>query len=143
MSTRRQARECSLQMLYTLDNCSTSIESIYNSLDEYLPKDNVCRGFAINLFSGVCAKKIEIDCLIKKFAINWEIERMAVVDRNIIRIAAFEIIDTPDTPFRVIIDEAIEISKKYSTKNSSKFVNGILDKFKDTRTQKNINDAAI
>jgi N utilization substance protein B len=136
MSTRRQARECSLQMLYTMDNCSTSVESIYSSLDEYLPKNDLCRVFAVNLFKGVCTKKKEIDYLIKKFATNWEIKRMAVVDRNIIRLAAFEIIDTSDTPLKVIIDEAIEISKKYSTKNSSKFVNGILDKLKDTRIQR-------
>lgn len=133
MSTRRQARECSLQMLYTIDNCNMPAEDVYKCFDDYFPQGEPYRVFAVNIFKGVCEKREEIDALIEKFAKNWEIERMAAVDRNIIRLAAFEIIAMTETPINVIIDEAVEISKKYSTKDSSKFVNGILDKLKAAR----------
>jgi N utilization substance protein B len=133
MSTRRQARECSLQMLYAIDNCNIAIEDIHCWFDAYLPKSQAYRKFALDLFKGVCGNKKKIDSLIKQYAKNWNIERMAVVDRNIIRIATYEIIATPNIPIKVIIDEAVEISKKYSTQESSKFVNGILDRFKNMR----------
>lgn len=133
MNTRRQARECCLYMLYAIDNCKMPSEIIYESFDEYLPREESYRIFAVKIFKGVCEKREEIDALIKKYAKNWEIDRMAAVDRNIIRLATYEIIDMPETPINVIIDEAVEISKKYSTRDSSKFVNGILDKLKASR----------
>jgi N utilization substance protein B len=133
MGSRREARECSLQMLYLVDNCNASVDVVYDTFCDNLPKDEVYRDFAIGLFKGVCKKREEIDAVIKKYAKNWELERMAVVDRNIIRLAAYEIMATPATPINVVIDEAVEISKRYSTKDSSKFVNGILDKLKIIR----------
>jgi N utilization substance protein B len=133
MGSRRKARERSLQMLYLFDNCNASIDIVCGAFEDAIPKDEICRDFAVGLFKGVCKKKVEIDALIKKYAKNWELGRMAVVDRNIIRLAAYEIIATPMTPINVVIDEAVEISKLYSTKNSSKFVNGILDKLKVVR----------
>jgi N utilization substance protein B len=136
MSSRRQARECSLQMLYVVDNCNVSADFALDALYENLPKANTYREFAVNLFNGTCEKKDVIDAFIKQYAKNWELERMAVVDRNIIRLATYEIMVTLDTPISVIIDEAVEISKKYSTKDSSKFINGILDKLKVIRTLK-------
>jgi N utilization substance protein B len=128
-------------MLYAVDNCNSPIESIYDSFAVYFPKGEAYRMFAISLFKGVCDNKEDIDSLIRQHAKNWEIERMATVDRNVIRLATYEIMATVNIPINVIIDEAIEISKKYSTKDSSKFVNGILDKLKivrTTRTQKNL-----
>jgi N utilization substance protein B len=136
MSSRRQARECSLQMLYAVDNCNILADFALDVFYGNLPKANAYREFAVNLFNGVCEKKDAIDAFIKQYAKNWELERMAVVDRNIIRLATYEIMVTTDTPISVIIDEAVEISKKYSTKDSSKFINGILDKLKVIRTLK-------
>jgi len=133
MSTRRQARECSLQMLYTVDSCEMSCDAVCEAFSEHFPQGEAYKDFAVKLFYGVCEKKNEIDSLIEQNAQNWEIERMAAVDRNIIRLAAYEIIAMPETPINVIIDEAVEISKKYSTKDSGKFVNGILDKLKSAR----------
>lgn len=135
MSSRREARECSLQMLYTADTCKIPVETVCNFFDGNLPKVEVYRKFAVNLFKGVCGKKDDIDALIQQYAKNWQLERMAVVDRNIIRLAIYEIMATPDTPICVIIDEAVEISKKYSTRDSSRFVNGILDKLKVIRSK--------
>jgi N utilization substance protein B len=133
MSSRREARECSLQMLYTVDTCNIPAEIVLDFFSDSLPTVEAYRGFAEKLFKGVCQRKEEIDFLIKRYIKNWDLERMAIVDRNIIRLAAYEILDTPETPINVIIDEAVEISKKYSTKDSSKFVNGILDKLKIVR----------
>jgi N utilization substance protein B len=101
-----------------------------------LIKNKLYRDFAITLFKGVCNSKLQIDTIIKRYVINWDIKRIAVVDRNILRIAIFEIIAILDTPVKVIINEAIEISKKYSTKDSFKFINGILDKVKLLRNNK-------
>jgi N utilization substance protein B len=134
MSSRRQARECSLQMLYTVDNCNVSADFALAAFGENLPKVSAYRDFAVNLFAGACQKKDVIDAFIKQYAKNWELERMAVVDRNIIRLAIYEIMAVPNIPINVIIDEAVEISKKYSTEDSSKFINGILDKLKVIRT---------
>jgi transcription antitermination factor NusB len=133
MSSRRESRECSLQMLYVFDTCNIPVEAVLDSFSQSLPKVTVYRDFAEKLFRGVCQRVEEIDCLIKKYAKNWDLERMAAVDRNVIRLAAYEILATPETPISVILDEAVEISKKYSTKDSSKFVNGILDKLKTMR----------
>jgi N utilization substance protein B len=88
------------------------------------------REFARLLAEGVRARQKEIDTLIKKYAQNWEMSRMAAVDRGILRLAAWELLYETDTPINVIINEALEIAKKYSTGESSKFVNGILDKIK-------------
>ncbi|AKL97865.1 transcription antitermination factor NusB [Endomicrobium proavitum] len=135
MSSRREARECSLQMLYATDNCAMDCNAVYSCFDEYYPKGEPYKEFALKLFKGVCDKREEIDALINSYAKNWDLKRMAAVDRNIIRLAAYEVIDMPQTPINVIIDEAVEISKKYSTKDSSKFVNGILDKLKAVRNK--------
>ncbi|MDR2860575.1 MAG: transcription antitermination factor NusB [Elusimicrobiota bacterium] len=133
LTRRRQARTCSLQMLYAFDNCKMPAEEVINFFRSRFPSGENYKSFMLTLFNGVCLNQIEIDALIKKYAKNWEIDRMAAVDRNIIRIAVYEIIKMPETPINVIIDEAVEISKKYSTDDSSKFVNGILDKIKLVR----------
>jgi len=99
--------------------------------DPLVPKTRV---FAQHLAAGVLASLEEIDPLLKKYAENWELGRMAAIDRCILRLATFEILKDTDTPVNVIINEAVEIAKKYSTAESSKFVNGILDKVKLERT---------
>lgn len=133
MSTRRQARECALQMLYTFDNCAMDEKSILKCFDTILPVEIAYREFTVVIFRGVCEHQEKIDSLIEKYADNWEIDRMATIDRNIMRLAAYEILYMKDTPVSVIIDEAVEIAKRFSNKDSSKFVNGILDKLKDER----------
>ena len=133
MATRRQSRECALQMLYACDNCSMDEQAIFVCFDEILPVEIPYRTFAVELYRGVCSHKEEIDNLIEKYADNWEIARMTVVDRNIMRLAGYEILYTPKTPINVIIDEAVEISKIYSNRDSSRFVNGVLDKIQRER----------
>jgi len=132
MGTRRQGREASLQMLYLYDTCGFT-ESEALPFCETLDIESVSKDFAMQLFKGTLELRNRLDRIISECAENWDIARMAVVDRNILRMAAFEIVGMPETPINVVIDEAVEIAKKYSTSDSSKFVNGILDKLKKER----------
>ncbi len=131
--TRRQARECALHLLYAFDNCLMDEQAVFKCFDDFLPVENSYRSFAVELFRGVCANIEKIDSILEKYANNWEISRMTAVDRNIMRMAAYEILEMPKTPINVIIDEAVEISKMYSNRDSGKFVNGILDKVQKER----------
>ena len=107
-------------------------KDIFKCFDKFLPKETPYREFSVKIFQGVCQNQKEIDTLIEKYADNWNISRMSTIDRNIMRLAAYEILYM-NTPISVIIDEAVEISKTYSNKDSSKFVNGILDKLQKER----------
>ena len=88
------------------------------------------REFARRLAQGALDHQPAIDAVIRKYAENWEMSRMAAIDRGVLRLAAYELVHEIDTPINVIINEAVEIAKIYSTAESSKFVNGILDKIK-------------
>lgn len=134
MGIRRQAREAALQMLYLCDNCSFTPEDATTFYFSTLDLHNNSREFAYQLFTGSRERMETLDKLISDYAENWELDRMAAIDRNILRLATYEILDMHETPISVIIDEAVEIAKKYSTNDSGKFVNGILDKLKIIRT---------
>ena len=104
----------------------------FQALDDVsLPE--LVRSFFLHLARGAGAELERVDAILKRHVANWEIQRMAAIDRNILRIAAFEILTDVDTPVSVIIDEAIEIAKIFSTSDSGKFVNGVLDKVKSER----------
>lgn len=133
MGSRRQAREAALQMLYIIDICEFAPEEIEGPFLTSLNVSKESYSFSEQLFCGTFEKRSALDKLIMRYAENWELDRMAAIDRNILRLAAFEIIGMPETPINVIIDEAVEIAKKYSTADSGKFVNGILDKLKSVR----------
>jgi len=86
------------------------------------------RDFSNILVEGVVRRLEEVDELIRKASLNWRIDRMATVDRNILRLATFELMEVTDTPLKVVLNEAIELSKRYGSEDSSAFVNGVLDK---------------
>jgi N utilization substance protein B len=130
MCTRRHSRECALQMLYLSDQCYIPVTEVLKMFAGSLPKSSIYREFSLNIFKGVCEQKKILDDAIIKNAENWKLDRMSAVDRNIMRMSAYEILFCPETPIKVIINEAVEISKKFSTQDSGKFVNGILDKLK-------------
>lgn len=140
MGIRRQARETTLQLLYLCDNCHFNADEALHSFFDTLELPQECKEFAQQLFFGTWEKHTVLDELITRYAENWALDRMAAIDRNILRLATYEIIEMPETPINVIIDEAVEIAKRYSTSESSKFVNGILDKLKSAR--KNQSSAA-
>ncbi len=133
MRKRTQSRELAMQLLYlisvTHDGFASAMENFWHEDERGLvPKE--IREFSVELARGVTENMETIDCKIAEFALNWEPERMAVIDRNILRLASYELLFRPDIPPKVAINEAIELAKKYSGQESAKFVNGILDKIK-------------
>ena len=127
MARRSKARQVVLQMLYQTDvNPDVGVDTIRGGIRERLKNGDLER-FAWQIYSGVMEHRAQIDARIEELAENWTLERMAPTDRNAIRIGAFELLFF-DTPDRVAIDEAIELAKKFGNKNSSQFVNGILDR---------------
>ncbi|HUB67421.1 MAG TPA: transcription antitermination factor NusB [Candidatus Methylacidiphilales bacterium] len=131
MGARRDGREAAIQFLYQIDihrpgNMDEALNAFWKQNEE---PQNV-RDFADNLLRGALEKLPEIDAKIRALADNWDFERLAVVDRNILRLAVYEMLFRPEIPPVVSINEAIEIAKKFSTAESGKFVNGLLDRVK-------------
>jgi N utilization substance protein B len=129
MGTRRHARELALQLLYQFELTDASPEDMQAGFDEWRNAGESAREFADNLLRGTLARLDEIDEELGHQTTHWRLERLAAVDRNILRLAMYELIFETDTPHAVVIDEAIEIAKKYGTKDSGRFVNGVLDGF--------------
>lgn len=130
MRRRTKAREIALQFLYQLDMRG---ESVLADLGEFLresTKDREVQEFALRLVTGTKELRPELDVTLGKVARNWDLRRMATIDRNVLRMAIFELLYCDDIPPKVSINEAIELGKKYSTANSGAFVNGILDRVK-------------
>ena len=133
--SRRQAREAALQALYQTDSLSEwtteKLELFFLNFYKLKPEDlngNPNYKFSIQLASGVVKSHQELDKLIVGASINWPIERMNRIDRNILRLAAYELTYVKDTPSSVCISEALEIGKTFSNEESLNFINGILDK---------------
>ena len=127
MGARRKARELALQMLFQHDMSGNEPDMIITTFDDLQKSKPNTREFATKIFRGTVDHLSEIDEMIQAQAENWRLSRMAVVDRNIIRMSVYEFLHENDTPKLVIIDEAIEIAKKFGTQKSSQFINGILD----------------
>lgn len=128
MRKRTRSRECALQMLYNMDIAGEPPLSIMRIYWENHPDLLSSKDFAEQLVIGVTSKKEEIDVIINKYAQNWKLERMAIVDKNVLRISVFELLYLDEVPPKVSINEAVNLAKKFSTAESGKFVNGILDK---------------
>ena len=133
MRKRTRAREFALQVLYqidiTHDNYETSLDNFWS---EHL-QDNIDeeqKNFTAQLVKGTLDNLAAIDKKIAQYAENWQLKRMAVVDRNIMRMGSFELIYCEDIPPKVSINEAVDLAKKYSGPEAGKFVNAILDKIK-------------
>lgn len=135
MKSRRQAREYALQSLYYADSLKSPQEdALFHYTAEFKKELGDTFAFCEDLVSGTQKHRPEIDKLVSAYAKNWTISRMSAVDRSILRMATYEMVFSPDkTPVPAIIDEAIELAKKYSTENSSKFINGLLDQLKKER----------
>lgn len=134
MGRRRQAREIALQALYIADSAAMPGDEPFNIVNrrEELDDEKTLE-FARELYDGAMKLRPELDKHIQATAQNWAMPRMACVDRNVLRLASYELLFRGDTPVNVVIDEAIEIARKYSTEDSTKFINGILDKIKEHR----------
>ena len=127
MGSRRKAREYALQMLYQAEASSTPIGEVAAAFWEGREAPEDVRGFADRLALGTVASLEAIDAILAESLENWRLERLAIVDRNILRLAVFEFLHETDTPPIVVIDEAIEVARRYGGEDSWQFANGILD----------------
>ena len=152
MRKRTRSREFALQILYEIDLAQPDLAEAFEdfwldrtditlSNDEKLAlendkKDPDVREYTEALVSGTLGKLAAIDATIEKFAEHWDLKRMAIVDRNILRLASYEMLFLNEIPVKVAINEAVELAKRYGESDSSKFVNGILDKIAKTECKK-------
>lgn len=138
MGSRRRAREFALQALYNADVSGVTVEDALASLwtgliegegvGDQRPADTAEVEFAKRMALGVVSRKDQIDDLIEQCSTNWRLARMPVVDRNVLRIASFELLGCDDIPPTVSINEAVELAKRFGTAESRAFVNGIVDR---------------
>ncbi len=136
MGRRRQAREFALQALYLSESGGMSVEEAILIVRAGMKLDETSLAFAKSLAVGTQEQREDLDKRIVKTAKNWTLERMAAVDRNLLRLASYELLHSEDTPANVIIDEALEIAKTFASRESSKFINGILDKIRSSVKKK-------
>lgn len=132
-ASRHRSREAALQVLYALDlanrggvDPATAAAEAFESASEHFELPEGARAFAKELISGVTAHRSELDAVLAAHARNWRLTRMATVDRNVLRLAVFELLHSM-TPAPVVIDEAVELARRFGGERSPAFVNGILD----------------
>jgi N utilization substance protein B len=132
VGTRRQAREHALQVLYQVDMTGDPPEVAFELHWREGSAAQGTRAFAEELVLGTVADAALIDDLIRESSENWRVERMPIVDRNVIRLAIHELLRRKDTPAPVVLNEAIELAKKFGGEGSAEFVNGVLDAVRKT-----------
>ena len=128
MRSRTKARGLALEFLYRVDITKEEAASVLAPFWQEHKAAQPIKEFATRIIQGTLANSATIDQMISKYAQNWQLKRMAVIDRNILRLSCFELLFSKDIPPKVSINEAVELAKKYGDTESSKFVNGILDK---------------
>lgn len=136
MGARRKARELTLQVLFQVDVGGIQLEDVIENSWRIKSVSPDVRDFAMRMSEGVKENLSNIDKLIKKYTKNWEISRINNIERNVLRIAIYELLFCADIPYKVTINEAIEVAKKFSTLESGKFINGILDRIAREETDK-------
>ncbi len=128
MGTRRKSRELAVQMLFQSDMGKQDPEQVRKTFwSERKEMDETVRDFANDIFRVATDRSAEIDEVIEKHASNWKLDRMAAVDRNVIRAAVAELVGFPQTPAPIVINEALEIARKFSSPEAINFINGVLD----------------
>lgn len=138
MGKRRRSREIILKLLYHKELNDLSADVILeNYWAEQTCQEDVVE-FVERVFRGVANKEKDLDVLIAKYSLNWDLDRLSIVDKCILRFGCYELIFMPDIPPNVSINEAIDIAKKYSQDESGKFINGILDKISKKESSKDV-----
>ena len=132
MGSRRKSREFAMQMLYQWEICGYTPAQVQATFFANQKADADVEGFARALFEGAVMNIDQLDRLVREHAENWRLERMAAVDRNILRVALYELLHHPETPVAAVINEALEIARRFSTEDSVEFVNGVLDGVRKT-----------
>jgi len=129
MGARGASREAALQMLFAMEaNTSATTAQVISSFWRETPGDPEGREYADRIVEGVASDLTAVDEAIKNASTNWRLERMARVDRNVLRLGAWELLKSPDVPRAVVLDEAVELAKRYGSEDSGAFVNGVLDR---------------
>lgn len=126
LGARRQARQIALQALYEIDCAGHRVQDVMGNRLEAEPLSEEARLFAYQLVNGVLEHRKVLDDLIQRYAPEWPIDQIAIIDRNILRIAAYEVLYSQEIPLRVAINEAVELAKVYGSDTSPRFVNGVL-----------------
>lgn len=127
MGDRRRGRELALQMLYRHELSGEQTDGLEEDFEALRKVDQQVRTFSLGLFGGVVEHLTEIDAELEQQTSNWRLDRLAAVDRNILRLATFELLFETQTPPAVVINEAIEIAKRFGSDQSPRFINGVLD----------------
>jgi N utilization substance protein B len=145
MRNRSKAREAVLQALYQMDVTGAPLDEcakrVSRGEDDGEELSGVAAEYFETLFYAITERLEGLDELIEKYSDNWSVKRMTVVDRNVLRLAVYELNSCGDVPFKVVIDEAVELAKRFGTEESSAFVNGILDKVaKEKNTKQTLTD---
>lgn len=131
-ASRRRSRQAALQVLYAADLAGgglepeAAVEQAFDALGEHFELAEGARAFAKELVVGVASRRSELDAALRSVARNWRLERMAAVDRNVLRLGAFELLHG-DAPPQVVLDEVVELARRFGGEESPRFVNGILD----------------
>jgi transcription antitermination protein NusB len=133
MGARHLGRERALQALYQLEQDASAspaaaLDAAWSASDDAGPKDPEAHRFATSLVAGVKAHQAELDALIEQHSHNWRLERMQRIDRNVLRLGAYELKFIADIPKKVTINEAVELAKAFGTEDSAAFINGLLDR---------------
>jgi N utilization substance protein B len=130
MARRRRSREMAVKVLYQADMSGVSITEAFRLFCEHFGGSEESRVFAKELLDGIDVHFEAINSLISQFSEHWRLGRMSMVDRNILRLAVYELLGRPDIPAKVSINEAVELGKKFGTEDSGAFINGILDRIR-------------
>ncbi len=127
MGKRRRARELAIQVLFHMENNPGDPGECFDRVCESFDAAKEVRAYSREVVLGVWEKRADLDRLMRRSSKNWRVERMSRVDRNILRLAIYEVLYRKDVPPKVSIDEAVELGKRYGTEESGAFINGILD----------------
>jgi transcription antitermination protein NusB len=135
---RRISRELALQALYACDvGDNVDCVAVLKGIMDESGADDEAESYAKTLVTSVFSRRAEIDTMLQHHTANWDVKRMTAIDRNILRMAVAELESSEDVPFKVVIDEAVELAKQYGTDDSGKFVNGVIDSIRKEMPEKN------
>ena len=136
MANRRKSREFALQVLFQLDMTKQDALQVFARMKEHFTKKEEDHEFAKRIIQGIVEHSKEIDHLIEQFSENWRIDRMSIIDRNILRMGIFELLYCEDIPPKVTINEAIDLGKRFGSEDSGSFINGLLDRIQNEVVRK-------
>ena len=138
MGRRRKSRESALQVLYQLNITKQDAAAAFTQFEDHFLPDGAADDFVKHLVHGVLEHRLELDRLIEKYSEHWRIDRIDMIDRNILRMALFELLYCEEIPPKVTMNEAIDLGKRFGSEDSGSFINGILDRVQNKAVKKPI-----